>query len=252
MTEQKVATPEIARATWEEMVNPSVRRVEEKLKAAGYVTPSYRTINKWQKGAEQLGKPWTTRKAPRAGKISKARQHLDDATPALTGDPRSKAEDIVEAAFKALPPPDEPEQERPEQPTGDDPDAQRRQDEQEARARLKAIRDIISGNDISDELLLTTAARQTLKTAIIIEAVLGELAPALIAEMPEAVGKLQLAVAESLAAAGEPYDRVGRARELAMKTISSGGGNATAEVIPPGSDDPLADSLAAFKKRHAA
>src|SRR5262249_16412970 len=155
----------------------------------------------------------------------KARQRLDDATPALTGDPRSKADDIVEAAFKALPPPGEPEAEQTAQPDGDDPDALRRQDEQEARARLKAIRDIISGDAISHEVLLTTAARQTLKTAIIIEAVLGEMAPALIAQAPEAVGKLQLAVAESLAAAGEPYDRVGRARELAMKTISAGGGN---------------------------
>lgn len=243
MTEKKIATPEIARATWEEMIDPSVRRVEAKLKAAGYVTPSYRTINTWQKEAEAAGKPWKTTKTAAAAKdkLRKVRKALDDATPALTGDPRSKAEDVVNAAFKALPPPDQEapnaEAEKPD-PEGD-----------AARARLKAIRDAIEG-DPTDEMLLSMAAKQTLKTAIIIEAVLGEMAPALIAQAPEAVGKLQLAVAESLAAAGEPYDRIGRARELAMKTISPDGRQA--EVIPPqGSADPLADALAAFKRNAA-
>lgn len=243
MSEKKIATPDIARATWEEMIDPSVRRVEAKLKAAGYATPSYRTINTWQKEAEAAGKPWKTTKTAAAAKdkLRKVRKALDDATPALTGDPRSKAEDVVNAAFKALPPPDEEapraEAEKP------DPEMDG------ARERLKAIRDAIAG-DPTDEQLLSMAAKQTLKTAIIIEAVLGEMAPSLIATQPEAVGKLQLAVAESLAAAGEPYDRIGRARELAMKTISSGGGQA--EVIPPqGSADPLADALAAFKRNAA-
>jgi hypothetical protein len=243
VSEKKIATPEIARATWEEMVDPSVRRVEAKLKAAGYATPSYRTINTWQKEAQAAGKPWKTTKAAASAKdkLKKVRKALDDATPALTGDPRSKAEDVVNAAFKALPP---PEQEAPraeaEQP---DPEADA------ARARLKAIRDAIEG-DPTDEMLLSMAAKQTLKTAIIIEAVLSEMAPALIAQAPEAVGKLQLAVAESLAAAGEPYDRIGRARELAMKTISPDGRQD--EIIPPqGASDPLADALAAFKRNAA-
>jgi hypothetical protein len=239
VSEKKIATPEIAKATWEEMIDPSVRRVEAKLKAAGYATPSYRTINNWQKEAAAAGKPWKTTKAAASakGKLKKVRKALDDATPALTGDPRSKAEDVVNAAFKALPP---PEQEAPkaDQP---DPDA-------EVRERLKAIRDAIAG-DPTDESLLSMAARQTLKTAIIIEAVLGEMAPALILAAPEAVGKLQLAVAESLAAAGEPYDRIGRARELAMKTIGPSG--TEAEIIPPGASDPLADALAAFKRNAA-
>jgi hypothetical protein len=253
MSEKKIATPEIARATWEEMHNPSVRRIEAKLKAAGYVTPSYRTINKWQKEAEQAGMPWVTKHAAPAagkGKIRKARQALDDASPAITGDPRTNAEDVVEAVMKQLPPPDT---EQPKAEQNDDAEAQRQADEQAARERLKAIRDIISG-EVTDEQLLTLAARQTLKTAIVIEAVLGEMAPALIAAAPEAVGKLQLAVAESLAAAGEPYDRVGRARELSMKTIGGGGpanGALNGEIIAPGVADPLAEALAAYK-RHAA
>lgn len=242
MSEKKIATPEIAKATWEEMIDPSVRRVEAKLKAAGYATPSYRTINKWQQEAEAAGRPWKTTKAAASAKdkLKKVRKALDDATPALTGDPRSKAEDVVNAAFKALPPPDEEAPRAESDPPDPEADA--------ARERLKAIRDAIAG-DPTDESLLSMAARQTLKTAIIIEAVLGEMAPALIAQAPEAVGKLQLAVAESLAAAGEPYDRIGRARENAMKTISSGG--TEAEIIPPGASDPLADALAAFKRNAA-
>lgn len=243
MSEKKIATPEIAKATWEEMIDPSVRRVEAKLKAAGYVTPSYRTINKWQQEAEAAGAPWKTTKGASSAKdrLKKVRKVLDDATPALTGDPRSKAEDVVNAAFKALPPPGE----EPPRAESEPPDAEA----DAARDRLKAIRDAIAG-DPTDEALLTMAARQTLKTAIIIEAVLGEMAPSLIAQAPEAVGKLQLAVAESLAAAGEPYDRVGRARELAMKTIAPGGSQA--EVIPPqGASDPLAEALAAFKRNAA-
>jgi hypothetical protein len=239
VTEKKIATPEIAKATWEEMENPSCRRVHAKLIAAGYVTPSYKTISKWAAAGN-----WTSKKVPRKGRM-KFDRAVDDAAPALTGDPRTNAEDIVNAALKALPSPDE--QPQGEQPRGDDPDAQRQQDEQEARARLKELRDAIMG-DVSDEHLLSAAARQTLRTAIIIEGVLAELAPALIASAPEAVGKLQLAVAESLAAAGEPFDRIGAARDRAMKTIDAGG----AEIIPPGQKDPLADSLAAFKKRHAA
>ncbi|WP_213287575.1 hypothetical protein [Bradyrhizobium sp. sGM-13] len=246
MTEKKIATPEIAKATWEEMDNPSCRRVREKLVAAGYVTPSYKTINKW--AAE--GK-WTKKKVTRKGRppdSDRLSEKLDDAAPALTGDPRTSAEDIVNAALKALPPPEQPNEEpEAEQPKADDSEAQRQRDEQEARKRLKELRDAIMG-DVSDEHLLSAAARQTLRTAIIIEGVLAELAPALIASAPEAVGKLQLAVAESLAAAGEPFDRIGAARDRAMKTINAGG----AEIIPPGQNDPLADSLAAFKKRHAA
>lgn len=248
MTEKKIASPEIARATWEEMDDPSVRRVEAKLKSAGYVTPSYRTINKWQKEAEQAGSPWATVKGKRGGpadRMKAARQNLDDAAAVLTGDPRSNADD---AARKALPPPEQPkaEQARSEDPKHDNSD-------DAARERLKAVRDAIAG-EVTDESLLTMAARQTLKTAIIIEALLGEMAPALLAVAPEAVGKLQLAVAESLAAAGEPYDRVGRARELAMKTIGPRGMNGhgmnghamNGEIIMPGQDDPLADVLAAL------
>lgn len=233
MTEKKIATPEIAKATWEEMDNPSCRRVEQKLKAAGYVTPSYRTINKWQVEGQ-----WKTKKALPKHPLRKVRQKLDDASPALTGDPRTKAEDIVDAAFKALPPPDSAR-------SGQEDEQANRDDE--ARARLKELRDAIMG-DVTDEFLLSAAARQTLRTAIIIEGVLAEMAPALVAADPEAVGRLQLAVAESLAAAGEPFDRIGAARDRAMKTISPGG----AQIIEPGQSDPLADSLSAFKKRHAA
>lgn len=246
MTEKKIASPEIARATWEEMRDPSVRRVEAKLKSAGYVTPSYRTINKWQKEAAAAGKPWATSRAAKQKANRTPRQELDDAAPALTGDPRSNFEDVVEVFIKQLPPPD------PEQPKAEQK-AEAPKDEDAARERLKAVRDAIAG-EVTDESLLTMAARQTLKTAIIIEALLGEMAPALLAVAPEAVGKLQLAVAESLAAAGEPYDRVGRARELAMKTIGPRGMNGhgmnghamNGEIIMPGQDDPLADVLAAL------
>lgn len=252
MTEKKIASPAIAKACWEEMENPSCRRVEEKLKAAGYVTPSYRTINKWQVEGQ-----WTSIKTRRRGKSKFVDQRLDDASPAITGDPRSKAEDIVEAAMKALPPPraktedkvepPPPQDDGPPEPPKMDGDKAEEPKSDEMPEWIKEVREAISG-DVSDEMLLSVAARTTLRTAIAIEAVLGQMAPQLVAAAPEAVGKLQLAVAESLKAAGEPFDRIGAARDRAMKTINAGGG----EVIPPGSDDPLADSLNAFRKRHAA
>ena len=244
MSEKKVATPAIAKATWDDMEAPSARAVREKLIAAGYVTPSFKTINKWRAAGN-----WHLKKPTRGSKVDR---DLDNASPVLTGDPRTKAEDIVKAAFKALPPPEEPKREEPkvEEPkaeqTEQSSDAEQ-QAHEESRKRLKELRDAITG-DMSDEALLSTAARQTLKTAIIIEGVLAELAPMLIAQAPEAVGKLQLAVASSLAAAGEPFDRIGAARERSMKTINAGG----AEIIAPGEPDPLADSIRAFKKQHAA
>lgn len=251
MTEKKVATPEIARATWEAMDNPSVRRVEEKLKAAGYVTPSYKTINKWQAAAKAAGKPWATKtvKTGRPNKMRQARQMLDDATPALTGDPRSKAEDVIEA-IKALPPPDQ-KADDPKAEGTEEPKSKGQQFQDEVFGRLKQLHDAISGETVTDEIILTKAARETLITATLLECVLGAYAHVMVPQNPEGVGKMQLAVATSLAAAGEPYDRVGRARELAMKTIG-GNGAMNGEIIMPGAGDPLADSLAAFKKKHAA
>lgn len=247
MTEKKIAGREIAQACWEEMDNPSCRRVEEKLKAAGYVTPTYRTIHKWQTEGQ-----WTTRKVPRPPRAPEARvraqRKMDDASPALTGDPRTRAADIMRDFVKTLPPPSDDA--RSEAPPPDDDgqpkmDAGGSDDPAEVPEWIQEVRDAITG-DVSDERLLSVAARTTLRTAIAIEAVLGQMAPQLVAAAPEAVGKLQLAVAESLKAASDPFDRIGAARERAMRTINGG------EVIPPGTSDPLADSLNAFKRRHAA
>lgn len=258
MTEQastgkKIASPELAKETWDAMDHPSCRAVREKLIAAGYVTPSFKTIANWAKSGK-----WVK---PKGRKKSKFGNAIDDAVPVLTGDPRSKAEDIVNAVMKVLPSPEpepEPKVEQPKTEQADKPNdgydeqVEAERDRRDARERLRQLRDAITGN-VTDEALLSAAARQTLQTATIIGAVLAEMAPALISAAPEAVGKLQLAVAESLAAAGEPFDRIGAARERAMKTVGSSGA-LNGEIIPPGGGhgDPLADSLSAFKKKHAA
>jgi hypothetical protein len=210
------------------MAKPSSRRVEAALKAAGYRTPSYRTIHAWSKD-------WSKAKPAKETGPRTAKENLDDASPSLTGDPTTKAEDIVNGTKEPrfLPP-----------PAGEKTEEQQKTDEDAARARIRSLLKAVTG-DITDEQLLTMAARQTYKTAIVIEGVLAELAPTLIANNPEAVGKLQLAVAESLEAAGAPFDRVGRARELAMKTISGG------QIIEPGAADPLSDALNAFRKTTA-
>lgn len=82
MTKKKLVTPNIAKDCWEEMTDPSCRRVEEKLKAAGYATPSYRTIHKWQKAGN-----WETTKSTKQER-AKIKRAMDDASPALTGEPR--------------------------------------------------------------------------------------------------------------------------------------------------------------------
>lgn len=230
MTGKKIATPEIAKAVWEGMDNPSCRSVQARLIAAGYVTPSAKTISNWAKKGG-----WTTKKV---GKTFNGKS-LDDAAPALTGDPRTKAEDIVQAVLKVLPPPD------PEQPKAEQGDAKADTPEDaEMRAGLRALRDTIAG---SPEALLTETARQSYIASCVIQFVLTAMAPTLIPSNPDGVGKLHLAAAESIEKAGKAFDRIGQLREQAMKTI-----NGTAEIIEPGSRDPLAESIAAFKKQYAA
>ncbi|MFA5951495.1 MAG: hypothetical protein WC807_14545 [Hyphomicrobium sp.] len=230
MTEKKIATPEIAKAVWEGMDNPSSRRVRDKLIAAGYVAPSFKTIGLWAKKGG-----WATKK----GKTFNGKS-LDDAAPALTGDPRTTAEDIVQAVLKVLPPPDT-EQSKAEQPQGeakaDTPE------DAELRAGLKDLRAAIEG---SPEALLAQTARQSYIASCVIQFVLTALAPTLIPSNPDGVAKLHLAAAESIEQAGKAFDRIGQLREQAMKTI-----NGTAEIIEPGSRDPLAESIAAFKKQYA-
>jgi hypothetical protein len=248
-----LATPALAKETWEATGKPSCRRLEEKLKAAGYSGPGYKTLATWIKSGftvESKGepkpkpkprprpepKPKPATERPKQDVPKRPAMRLDDASPVITGDPKTTAEDIVTGAHepRQLPPPN------------GEPD-----DRADIRARLKAVRDAIAGSDgtePTDEALLSMAARQALKSAIVIHSVLAELAPSLIQTAPEAVGKLQLAVAQSLEAAGVPYDRIGAARERAMKTISADG----MEVIPPGGEDPLADAISAYKKQHVA
>lgn len=235
----------VAKQTWESTVSPTSRSVRAAMISAGYKNvPSFKTISIWAKKGQ-----W---KKPPGKKKSKMERKLDSVAPVLTGDPRTKAEDIVNAVMKALPPPDEPKQDEPkaegakDEDKNPDPEAQAREDAEEARRRLKAVRDAISG-DPSDEHLLSTAARQSLKTSIVMDAVLAELAPQLIAVDPEAACKAHLACAESLEKAASPFDRIGAARERAMKTIGADGA-INGEVMPPGSSDPLADAIAAFKR----
>lgn len=235
MTEKKIATPEIAKAVWEGMDNPSSRRVRDKLIAAGYDAPSFKTINQWVKKGG-----WTTRKV-RRGHKPRMQNKLDDAAPALTGDPRTTAEDVVEAVFKMLPPPD------PEQPKAEQPKSETGQNspEDDLRADLKSLRDAIMG---SPETLLSETAKRTYIASCVIQTVLTALAPTLIPSNPDGVARLHLAAAESIEPAGKAFDRIGQLREQNMKTINGGG----AEIIEPGQADPLAESIAAFKKQYAA
>jgi hypothetical protein len=80
----KPATPADAKAAWESMPRPSTRKVSEKLKAAG-LSASNKTVNLWRKAG------WTSNAQPPA---EKAKDALDAAAPAVTGDPSSKAEDV--------------------------------------------------------------------------------------------------------------------------------------------------------------
>lgn len=234
------------------MDDPSCRRVKDKLEAAGYVAPSFRTIAQWAKQGSWQGRreapPRDPAKVERNAARRRAKRALADSAAVLTGDPTTTVEDIVRDAERIVAPPPPPPADAAggDQPASEIADPEQEEHER-ARARLRALRDAIHNPDATDEFLLTEAARRSLQAAIVISALLAEMAPALIAANPEAVGKLQIAVAESLAAAGEPFDRVGAARERAMKTISSGG-----TVIEPGAGDPLADQIVAFKSRHAA
>ncbi|HWW46301.1 MAG TPA: hypothetical protein VNZ94_00480 [Xanthobacteraceae bacterium] len=241
MSDFKVATPSIAKATWDEMDSPSCRAVEEKLKQAGYITPSYRTINTWAKEGDWQRKTKEKHPRGRKSKEKKVRENLTDAAAVLTGDPRTRAEQVVEAVMNALPPPDVEGPPRP----NDEPKVEEESEADGIRNRLTALRNAITGENITDESLLTEAARQNLRTAIIISGLLAEMAPHLMSVNPEAVGKLHLAVSESLAAASEPYDRIAVVRERGMKTVGS-------QVIEAGAEDPLADTINAYKSAHAA
>lgn len=230
MTEKKVCTPQIARETWEATEYPSSRRLKEKLEAAGYVTPSFKTLTTWMKDWPQ---PAVKPKHPSKPRVRKPKQKLDDASPVLTGDPRTKAEDVAQAVLKQLPPPD------PEQPKGDEPKADAVEDE------LKRLKEAITGGD---EALVKEAWRQTFATAIAFQIMLRHLAPTLLLANPDGAARAHLAAAESLDKAGAPLAQIGQLREQAMKTINGNGHT----IIEPGADDPLADAIKHFKTAHAA
>lgn len=244
MTEKKIATEEIAQETWASTGCPSCRRLQEKLISAGYVSPSYRTLAKWiaRWPDPETGEKRKPNSAGRKTPQRKAQEGLDDAAPALTGDPRTKAEDVVDAFLqKALPPPDdEPKAEQPKEEAADEQKEQPKSDEEILAENLRALRDAITG---TDEKLLTEASRRTYVASAVLQTVLTALAPKLVLANPEGIAKLHHAAAVTLGLAGAPIDRIGQLNEQKLKTIH---GQAT--IIEPDNADPLKDSIDAFRR----
>jgi hypothetical protein len=95
-------TPAEAKALWDSLEEPSVRKVADRFTAAGRPV-DFMTIWHWkQKGWASASTAGITRAAARA--VAK----IDRAAPALTGDARTTTADIVaaRAAKKKAPPPD--------------------------------------------------------------------------------------------------------------------------------------------------
>lgn len=80
-------TPEKAKAVWDSLDKPSSRKVSEAFAAAGQ-SVSRQQINRWRKAG------WT-RKQVNETDAEAAMSAMDTAAPALTGDPETRAKDIV-------------------------------------------------------------------------------------------------------------------------------------------------------------
>jgi hypothetical protein len=88
MADLPLPTPAQARKIWESMQNPSTRRVARKLRQAG-LPVSHMTVSRWR------GRGWRSASWDQHP-LEAARAALDDAVPLLTGDPMTKAKDLVE------------------------------------------------------------------------------------------------------------------------------------------------------------
>jgi hypothetical protein len=240
VTEKKIATPKIAKDVWDQLDRPSCRRVHEKLINAGYVTPSFKTISVWAKDAG-----WEKPKIKRPRK-SRIMERLDDASPALTGDPRTKAEDIVNAVMKVAhaaqdeQPPPPPQNDQPS-----DTDAPPKADapppvdplEEETRLFMQAIVGVDLDKIIEVEVL------ETFRAAAIFQFVAGRVATQMAVANPEGIAKMHLSAAQVAQIADAPLQGIGIRRELAMKNVAG-----THTLHPhDGSADPLADVLNRFR-----
>jgi hypothetical protein len=87
MVDLPAVNPALARKVWESMARPSTRRVATKLRQSG-VTISHQTVARWR---NRGWRPLEREQHP----LELARERLDDAAPLLTGDPRTKAADVV-------------------------------------------------------------------------------------------------------------------------------------------------------------
>jgi hypothetical protein len=84
------ATPALAKRVWEAQRRPSARRVARALRQAGYDC-HFVTINRWR------AKGWPAVEQGREA-IDAALADLDAAIPLLTGDPTSRAADLVDSS----------------------------------------------------------------------------------------------------------------------------------------------------------
>lgn len=237
MTTKLIPTPELAKQAWDEMDHQSFRGLEEKLNAAGYASPSFKTLSSWAKDGN-----WTRKPKVKPIPEVKAKKELDNIAAALTGDPRAKAEHVVDAVMKALPPPgdkpkEEPkaEQAKPEGEPESDADRDKRLNDQ-FRDRMESI----ANADLAATQQL--ASLGIYRASAIMSELLIAIMPQRLALDPESVGNAHLANAKALEFADLPLKSIVKGREAAMKTVDGH------EILEPSREDPLAAEIASFGK----
>jgi hypothetical protein len=93
MVELPFSSPSQARRVWKGMSHPSCRRVARKISQAGR-SVSHETINRWRRQG------WCPLDGEPRHPLEIARDHLDDATPVLGGDPMTTSTSFVQQSGK--------------------------------------------------------------------------------------------------------------------------------------------------------
>jgi len=82
-----IANPSLAKSVWQNQKRPSARSVARAMTAAGYPI-HYTTVARWKRQG------WPTQ-TDDVHPLDKARAALDSVAPLLTGDPMTKADDLI-------------------------------------------------------------------------------------------------------------------------------------------------------------
>lgn len=209
--------PAVAKSVWDSFEKPSPRMVAAAFRAAG-VKISDGTIRNWHRNGWKSGK-WKGSVSPG----EKANRTLDLAAPALTGNPTTRLRDLVENIPVALP------------TRSVDP----RRDELERK--------------LDDELMRETARAYLVMVNLVLDAIEVN-RDDLVKRVPEGLAMLIAGAGEGIVAGLSYYEKAIQLRDRAAAMLGDaiippgpGNGHLNGNGGKPYSNDPLADSIAAWE-----